>query len=123
MQEVAILGVGQVPVREHWDLSVRHLAVDAGRAAMADADVDKVDGIFVSNMTSGRLNKQRHLGALVADHLGQRGYHHPGDGCGCRDRFMDSLGHDNRNWARQHSGDRRSGAGHLAYSYLDYGRW
>jgi acetyl-CoA C-acetyltransferase len=73
MQEVAILGVGQVPVREHWDLSVRQLAVDAGRAAMADAGVDKVDGIFVSNMTSGRLSKQRQLGAMVADHLGQRG--------------------------------------------------
>ena len=73
MQEVAILGVGQVPVREHWDLSLRQLAVDAGRAAMADAGVDKIDGLFVSNMTSGRLNKQRHLGALVADHLGQRG--------------------------------------------------
>jgi acetyl-CoA C-acetyltransferase len=73
MQEVAILGVGQIPVREHWDLSLRQLAVDAGRAAMADAGVDKIDGLFVSNMTSGRLNKQRHLGALIADHLGQRG--------------------------------------------------
>ncbi|MBE2222862.1 MAG: thiolase domain-containing protein [Anaerolineae bacterium] len=73
MQEVAILGVGQIPVREHWDLSLRQLAVDAGRAALADADVAKVDGIFVSNMTSGRLNKQRHLGAMVADYLGQRG--------------------------------------------------
>ncbi len=40
MQEVAILGVGQVPVREHWDLSLRQLAVDAGRAALADAGVD-----------------------------------------------------------------------------------
>lgn len=73
MQEVAILGVGQTPVREHWDLSIRQLAVDAGRAAMADAGVDQVDAIFVSNMTSGRLNKQRQLGALVADYLGQRG--------------------------------------------------
>lgn len=73
MQEVAILGVGQVPVREHWDLALRQLAVDAGLAAMADAGVDKIDGLYVSNMTSGRLNKQRHLGALIADHLGQRG--------------------------------------------------
>ncbi len=73
MQEVAILGVGQTPVREHWDLSIRQLAVDAGRAAMADAGVKQVDAIYVSNMTSGRLNKQRQLGALVADYLGQRG--------------------------------------------------
>jgi acetyl-CoA C-acetyltransferase len=73
MQEVAILGVGQIPVREHWDLSLRQLAVDAGRAAMADAGVTKIDGLYVSNMTSGDLNKQRHLGALVADYLGQSG--------------------------------------------------
>ena len=73
MQEVAILGVGQVPVREHWNLSLRQLAVDAGLAALADAGVEKIDGLYVSNMTSGRLNKQRHLGALIADHLGQRG--------------------------------------------------
>ncbi|MCI0399212.1 MAG: thiolase domain-containing protein [Chloroflexi bacterium] len=73
MQEVAILGVGQTPVREHWELSLRDLAVDAGRAALQDAGLAKVDAIYVGNMTSGTLNQQRHLGALVADHLGQRG--------------------------------------------------
>ncbi len=73
MRQVAILGVGQTAVREHWDLSIRELAVAAGRAAMADAGVDKVDAVYVGNMTSGRINKQRHLGALVADYLGQWG--------------------------------------------------
>ncbi|MCA9923149.1 MAG: thiolase domain-containing protein [Anaerolineales bacterium] len=73
MRQVAILGVGQTAVREHWDLSLRHLAVAAGRAAMSDAGIDKVDAIYVGNMTSGRINKQRHLGALVADYLGQWG--------------------------------------------------
>lgn len=73
MRQVAILGVGQVPVREHWDTSIRQLAVDAGRAALEDAGVDKVDGIYVGNMTSGNLNQQRQLGALVADFLGQWG--------------------------------------------------
>ncbi len=73
MREVAILGVGQTAVREHWDLSIRQLAVAAGRAALADADVSRVDGIYVGNMTSGNLNEQHHLGALVADHLGQWG--------------------------------------------------
>lgn len=70
MREVAILGVGQTPVREHWDLSLRRLAVEAGRAAMADAGLETVDGLYIGNMTSGRLNQQQHLGALVADHLG-----------------------------------------------------
>jgi acetyl-CoA C-acetyltransferase len=73
MRQVAILGVGQTPVREHWDQPIRQLAVTAGRAAMQDAGVDHVDGIFVGNMTSGRMNQQRHLGALVADYLGQWG--------------------------------------------------
>ncbi len=73
MRQVAILGVGQTAVREHWDLSIRELAVAAGRAAMTDAGVGKVDAIYVGNMTSGRINKQRHLGALVADYLGQWG--------------------------------------------------
>jgi acetyl-CoA C-acetyltransferase len=70
MRQVAILGVGQTPVREHWDLSLRGLAVEAGRAALADAGVDRPDAIYVSNMNSDRLGGQRHLGALVADHLG-----------------------------------------------------
>lgn len=73
MREVAILGVGQVPVREHWDLAVHHLAVAAGREALADAGVSRIDALFVGNMTSGTLNQQRHLGALVAERMGQRG--------------------------------------------------
>ena len=73
MREVAILGVGQTPVREHWDISLRALAVEAGRAALADAGVDRIDALYVSNMNSDRLVGQRHLGPLVADYLGQRG--------------------------------------------------
>jgi acetyl-CoA C-acetyltransferase len=73
MRQVAILGIGQIPVREHWHLSLRDLAIHACQAAMLDAGINKVDGIYVGNMTSGRLNQQRHLGALVADFLGQKG--------------------------------------------------
>lgn len=73
MIEVAILGIGQTPVREHWDMSLRQLAVDAGRNALNDAGLDRVDMLYVSNMNSDRLGHQRHLGALVADHLGLRG--------------------------------------------------
>ncbi len=73
MREVAILGVGQLPIREHWDLAVHQLAVEAGRAALADAGVERFDALFVGNMTSGTLNQQRHLGALTADRLGRPG--------------------------------------------------
>ncbi len=40
---------------------------------MDDAGMDSVDALYVSNMTSGSLNKQRQLGTLVADHLGLDG--------------------------------------------------
>ncbi|UCC51977.1 MAG: thiolase domain-containing protein, partial [Anaerolineaceae bacterium] len=73
MNQVAILGVGQTPVREHWGISIRDLAIQAGRKAMQDAGVAHVDAIYVGNMTSGRLGQQRQLGALIADFLGQWG--------------------------------------------------
>lgn len=73
MLDVAILGIGQTPVREHWDMSLRQLAVEAGRLALEDAGLDRVDMMYVSNMNSDRLSHQRQLGALVADYLGLRG--------------------------------------------------
>src|SRR5712692_2364100 len=73
MADVAIIGVGQTPVREHWDKSLRELAVAALLAALHDAHVDQVDAIYVGNMLSGELAGQEHLGALIADQLGMRG--------------------------------------------------
>ena len=40
---------------------------------MEDGGVEKVEAIYLGNMTSGTINQQRHLGALVADFLGQKG--------------------------------------------------
>ena len=37
MREVAIIGVGQVPVAEHWSSSLRQLASDAISATLEDA--------------------------------------------------------------------------------------
>jgi acetyl-CoA C-acetyltransferase len=73
MQETAIIGIGQTPVREHWDRSTTSLAVEAGRAAMDDAGVDRVDAIIVGNMTDPAISAQSHLGAMIADHLGLAG--------------------------------------------------
>ena len=72
MRPVAILGIGQTPVGEHWEHSMRDLASQAGLAAMRDAGVEHVQAIFVGNMLSGMLTRQENLGALVADWLGQR---------------------------------------------------
>ncbi len=70
MREVAIIGIGQTPVREHWDFPIRQLAVQALREAMKDAGVDYIEGLFVGNMLSGALAEQEHLGALIADYAG-----------------------------------------------------
>jgi acetyl-CoA C-acetyltransferase len=73
MRDVAIIGVGQVEVGEHWDTSLRHLALGAVQAAIADAGVAQADALYVGNMLSGELAGQEHLGALVADFAGLRG--------------------------------------------------
>jgi acetyl-CoA C-acetyltransferase len=73
MRDVAIIGVGQTRVGEHWDVSIRHLALEALQAAMTDAGLARADALYVGNMLSGELAGQEHLGALVADFAGLRG--------------------------------------------------
>jgi acetyl-CoA C-acetyltransferase len=73
MRDVAIIGVGQTKVGEHWDTSLRHLALEAVLAAMTDAGVTRADALYVGNMLSGELTSQEHLGALIADFAGLRG--------------------------------------------------
>ncbi len=70
MRNVAIIGIGQTPVREHWDFPIRALAVQALLKAMKDAGTDIIEGLFVGNMLSGALAEQEHLGALIADYAG-----------------------------------------------------
>ena len=73
MRDVSIVGVGQTKVGEHWDKSIRQLATEAIHAALRDAEVDRVDSLYVGNMLSGELTGQQHLGALIADHAGLKG--------------------------------------------------
>lgn len=72
MREVAVLGIGQTPVEEHWDKSIRILAGEAVLAALNDARRESVDALFVGNMMSGTANHQQHLGAMIADWVGLR---------------------------------------------------
>jgi len=65
--------VGQTPVREHWDYSIRQLAVQALSLALDDAGQPALDALYVGNMLSGALSEQEHLGALIADYLGYPG--------------------------------------------------
>lgn len=73
MREVSIIGAGQVKIGERWELSLRQLACEAIHAALSDAHIERVDSLYVSNMLSGAVNGQAHLGALIADNAGLRG--------------------------------------------------
>jgi acetyl-CoA C-acetyltransferase len=73
LREVSIVGIGQTAVGEHWERSLRDLAVDAIQAALRDAHVQKVDALYVGNMLSGELVAQQHLGTLIADWAGLGG--------------------------------------------------
>lgn len=72
MREVAILGIGQTPVNEHWDKSLRELAGDAIFKTLKDANIPETEAIFVGNMLSGSASLQQHLGAYIADWVGFR---------------------------------------------------
>ena len=72
MREVAVLGIGQTKIEEHWEKSLRDLAGEAIMTALEDANLNQVDGIFVGNMMSGTANRQQHLGAYIADWVGLR---------------------------------------------------
>ncbi|MEZ4667961.1 MAG: thiolase domain-containing protein [Anaerolineae bacterium] len=73
MREVAVIGVGQTPIGELWDLSLRELGASALKQAADDAGIQKPDALFVANMLSARLSNQAHLATLVADYTGWRG--------------------------------------------------
>ena len=66
MREVAIIGVGQTPVAEHWDKSLVDLASEAIRAALNDAGLDRADALYAGNMMSGTVSRQSTPGALIA---------------------------------------------------------
>jgi len=72
MRPVAILGIGQTKIDEHWDRSLRDLAVEAITNALHDAGRSGADGLFVGNMMAGIISAQNNLGPLVADWAGVR---------------------------------------------------
>ena len=70
MRQVAILGIGQTKIDEHWDKSLRELGGDAAFAAMQDANMDKVDSLYVGNMLSSMVSGQNQLGTFFSDWIG-----------------------------------------------------
>ncbi len=67
MTDVVIAGIGQTPVGEYWDVSLRSLAVKAMLAAIKDSGGLRPQSLYVGNMLAANLSHQAHLGALLAD--------------------------------------------------------
>jgi len=72
MRNVYVIGVGMTPIREHWDKSLRNLLAEAIARSADDAGISlrDIESIYVGNMSSGYLQGQEHIGALVATQLG-----------------------------------------------------
>lgn len=68
MRDVAIVGVGQTPVGEHWGTSLRELGAEAVLAALADANLSRADALIVGNAFGATFSSQTQLGALIADY-------------------------------------------------------
>lgn len=72
MREVAIIGIGQTKVEEHWEKSLREIAGEAVLLAMQECGIESPESIYVGNMMSGSANRQQHLGSYIADWVGMR---------------------------------------------------
>ncbi len=73
MTDIILAGIGQTPVSEHWDISLRELGFKAIEAAIADSGGLRPQALFVGNMLAPNLSQQAHLGALMADFAGLTG--------------------------------------------------
>jgi acetyl-CoA C-acetyltransferase len=70
MTDVVIAGIGQTPVGEHWDTSLRELSLHAIEAAIQDSGGIQPQALFVSNVLAPTVSDQAQLGALIADFAG-----------------------------------------------------
>lgn len=70
MTDVVIAGIGQTPVGEHWDTSLRELSLHAIEAAIQDSGGIQPQALFVSNLLAPTVSGQAQLGTLIADFAG-----------------------------------------------------
>jgi acetyl-CoA C-acetyltransferase len=72
-ESIYIIGTGMTQAGEHWERSLRELALEAIAMARAEAGEMRPQAIYVANMLAPALSRQSHLGSLVADFAGLRG--------------------------------------------------
>ncbi len=73
MPEIVIAGIGQIPVGEHWELSLRSQAAQALLAAKKDAGGLQPQALYIGNFIGSTASHQTNLGALLADWSGSWG--------------------------------------------------
>jgi acetyl-CoA C-acetyltransferase len=71
--EVVIAGIGQTPVGEHWDVSLRTLAARAIHAARQDAQGLTPQAMYIGNFLASTASHQANLGSLLAETAGLEG--------------------------------------------------
>jgi acetyl-CoA C-acetyltransferase len=69
---IGVLGIGKTPHKIQHEKSLRDLAVESGRAALADAGLEPSDiqSLYVGNVGSVGFNYENSTGLMVAHHLG-----------------------------------------------------
>jgi len=79
MRDVAVIGIGDTKFGELWDQSFRDIGIQAGLAAVYDANLasEDIDALYVGNMSAGRFIEQEHVAALIADYSGLARDHIP----------------------------------------------
>ncbi len=70
---VSIVGIGQLPVVKANPQPLKAIGAEAVRRALADAQIDRVDALFVGNMLADELQGQKHIATLIASAAGLRG--------------------------------------------------
>lgn len=73
MTEVVIAGIGQTPVGEKWDISLRELSLQVIESAQRDSGGLRPQALYVGNMLASQLSHQAQIGALIADFTGLAG--------------------------------------------------
>lgn len=71
--DVIVAGIGQTPVGEHWQISLRELVADAVLPALKEAAGLRPQVIYIGNMLAATASRQANMGALIAEDVGLTG--------------------------------------------------
>lgn len=72
--DVFIVGLGQTPLGELWDLGLRDLGLQSLLAAVEDAQGLTPQALYVANMLGATASGQANLGAMICDQVGLEGH-------------------------------------------------